>query len=337
MAFTHQYAEALVKEVQAHIDSAEINPDDMGVTTAWRSVVKVFDREHITYKLPKADSALFLVHMKNRGGLLINAFNAHSKWAKIKRSGGDRSKLDSAWAFELPPSGQARIDQIEANVRLVARSNNYLAPVNGSERYLTVGTGHVTAACKASNHGCATPEKFLQDANGKISKDFLETDSEIKEMLTGIDFNVLPFQVELAWPKLPHLAQRALNASNTVPDQSSELEVAASIAEFTEQQRADNQKGDYGLATQAAIATRPPCSGYADKLSDLARYFGGGVGAPLIKYLDSVSKQFGPNLALGCQLTTILVDCKFYSKVKKYPLLRIALIAAALLLDHDTF
>ena len=50
-------------------------------------------------------SKYFLVHLKNRGGLLVNAFNCHQNGIGIKTAGADLAELHNAVALELPPVG----------------------------------------------------------------------------------------------------------------------------------------------------------------------------------------------------------------------------------------
>ena len=72
----------------------------------------------------------------------------------------------------------------------------------------------MVAFVRASNAGCRTPFKELQDATGHISKEILCRDPEFKTMIEeGWEFIVLPWQVGATWPQLAEFAQRALNAS----------------------------------------------------------------------------------------------------------------------------
>ena len=67
-------------------------------------------------------------------------------------------------AVELRPLKE----QVDANVKVIQQSNGLLAPVKGSERFLTLGTGHMAAFCRAANHGCWTSIANLQGSNKVI-------------------------------------------------------------------------------------------------------------------------------------------------------------------------
>ena len=45
---------------------------------------------------------IYELHLRNRGGLLINAFNAHRNGSRICRVGANKKELHGAVCFELP-------------------------------------------------------------------------------------------------------------------------------------------------------------------------------------------------------------------------------------------
>ena len=147
----------------------------------------------------------------------------------------------------------------------MANSKGMLAKVNGTERVLSVGTGHTTAFCRAANAGCTTPISFLKDALGAIDIAKLKRQPDYKVMLeTGWVWIVLPPPVEVAWPSAPDVLQRALNSSHEVHSSATELEVAVTIAECME-------SGDSAIdALNTALSGNPPCATYAQHLCTLA-------------------------------------------------------------------
>ena len=58
-----------------------------------------------------------------------------------------------------------------------------LAPVSGTEKVCSVGTGHAAAFCRAANAGCKTPHKLLQNTDGGISIQKLKRNPNFKIML----------------------------------------------------------------------------------------------------------------------------------------------------------
>ena len=73
------------------------------------------------------------------------------------------------------------------------------------------------------------------DGDGMLSYEKAAKDKVFKIMLDkGWTFLVIPSCVEEKFPSLPNLAQRALNASSSVANQSNELEVAMTIASMAD-------------------------------------------------------------------------------------------------------
>ena len=209
-----------------------------------------------------------------------------------------------------------------------------LAPVNGREIALTLGTGHMAAFCRASNAGCKTPISYIKDAHGCINAHFLKMQKDFKSMLEeGWEFRYLPWQVEAAWPDAPALIQRALNATHECRSPPTELEGAVTIAEAIES--GDDDK----TAIDAAIAGSPVWAGYADKLLTLAKYYGGGkrdgadgtkkVLVPLLHKLDAFAKRHGENRRLGEEFLKQVVELKF-PNFEQFPRVVDALMACNL-------
>ena len=59
-----------------------------------------------------------LVHVKNRGGLLLNAHNAHRNGSHICRVGADLGELHGAVCFEMQP------DPVRRQVRIAPKQCN---------------------------------------------------------------------------------------------------------------------------------------------------------------------------------------------------------------------
>ena len=144
-------------------------------------------------------------------------------------------------------------EQVDANVKVIAQSNGLLAPVKGSERFLSLGTGHMAAFCRAANHGCWTSIGNLQGSSKVIDIIDLRRQHAFKVMLeVGWEFLQLPADVAIAWPMALDIIQRALNASNDVASSSTELEGAVTMAEVLQQGGTDD------AAIAAAVENAPP-------------------------------------------------------------------------------
>ena len=79
----------------------------------------------------KVHPKLIMTHMENRNRLMLNPPNVHKKGAVIYSIGANRSQLSAAVGVELDPSGPSRLQNIDANVKLIDKSKNLLAPLNG--------------------------------------------------------------------------------------------------------------------------------------------------------------------------------------------------------------
>lgn len=321
------YPQALVDKVE------EVLAQDatVGPITKWSSVLSLLTDAKVAYEVQEVSPSLILVHPDNRSKLGVNPFNAHRVGAYIKRVGGDLRLLAGATAFELSALEPLRSQQVAFNKRLVERSSGMLAPVSGGERYLSVGCGHTAQFAKAVLAQCRTPQASLQDATGRLNLQHIaQGDPALLSMCSkGWTWVILPWQVEATWPSLPDLAQRALNASNAVASQASELETACAIAEFAQMHRAAGAEADWQSCVAAAAASMPPCVDYIGVLGKYVRLYGGGEGAPLVRYLDDFAKQFGENRRLGQEFMTAVTETTF-AATRLHPFLRVALVAANL-------
>ena len=297
-------AMAISKSVKKKGDDIMAN-QNIGCVTKYFAMVELLTAENIIYK-SFLKCTVVLCHMCNRGSLGLNAYNAHRNLAKITKVGANLAELHGAAVFEIPPNGVKRDEQLTFNQKLIDNSAGMLAPINGSERFVSVGAGHMAAGCRAADAGCPTSETTLSDGTGCISLSSMKHDQTLIGMIKqGWEWMVFPWSVEEAWPSFPDLAQTALNASNAIRDSSSELEVAVSMTAFWE---ASNGDSEWDKCVEAAIAGNPACASYAKKLGKYAFYYGGGKGSPLLKRADAFQKKFNENARLGEEVVTALAD-----------------------------
>ena len=146
----------------------------------------------------------------------------------------------------------------------------------------------------------------------------------------GWTWTVVPAPVEKQWPQLPSLAQQALNASNNVITETSELETASTISDAAANAEKQNLAEDWGQYVEQARASAPPCEPYIETIGKYVRDFSGGPGAPLIHYLDYVGKAYGANKKLGKDFFEAITNLQVPSDTTKYPFLRTACICCNL-------
>jgi hypothetical protein len=255
MAHPSFYKTTTVDFVQGLID--KVLSGNMAPKTALKDILEHLSEHNIVLQ-QKLTVEQVMVHPANRGGLGLNAYNAHANGEKILDIGVDEEELEKAMAFQRMPLEPLRSEQLAFNQRLVDSSKGMLSPLTGKEEVCSVGTGHTAAFFKAINAGCATPQTKLQDAAGRLSKEALcNRDKRLQTALTsGWTWQVLPWQCQIQWPRLPDLAQRALNASQNVASLMSELEVVVTIAEL-DATRTD--ASDFNDCVTAVARNNPPC------------------------------------------------------------------------------
>lgn len=94
------YAQSLVDEGRAVLARDGVDAP----MTVTMDMIEFLMKHNIAVK-ETHHSKYFLVHLKNRGGLLVNAFNCHQNGIGIKTAGADLAELHNAVALELPPFG----------------------------------------------------------------------------------------------------------------------------------------------------------------------------------------------------------------------------------------
>ena len=271
-----------------------------------------------------------LVHPNNRGKTGLSHHNAHKNGLKIYTVGADLDLLKQSCCQEMHPAGSSKHEeQVQCNKKLVEGSNKMLAPVTGEERYLSLGTGHTTAFCRAVIAGCPTPYKDIRDANGNLNAAMLKASNQnLSKMLTdGWTWFVVPWWLEDEVPEWPHLAQKALNVHHSVVSSANEVEVAASIAQEIAYQGSNVNWSD---ALAATAASEPPCIDYINTVGKYVKTFGGGVDAPIISFLAGFGRQYGVTLKLGEEFFVALTDLQFPSELKIYVFIRAAFVATQL-------
>ena len=293
----------------------------------FQSLMACLRSHNLAYSIDKVAPKHFLTHPKNRGGLMLSPHNVHRNAARIHQAGADRSQLTNAVCIEIAPSGNMRDEQLSKNRALIDRSAGLLAPINGSERYLTLGCGHTVAFCKTAAAGGPTSQKVLQTGDGGlIDVRKVCANSEFSKMIKdGWAWEIVPHAVDAAYPEFAIIAQKALNTQNHIGTEVGELEACMTLV---------GSLGDHGfkqlpnwreLAVQEVQSLNIPSAQYCNTLLEFVLNYGGGDDAPMICFMDAVAKEFGCNVNLGSQFWHALTYMSFARKMKTYPLIRVAL------------
>jgi hypothetical protein len=283
---------------------------------------------YYTTALPEA----FLVHPSNRGGLMLNHFDVHDKGNTMLKIGVQLSKLVESVAFEISNDPIKRAHQLARNKDLVAASNGMLAPVTGAERFLTVGTSHTMAFCKAVNANCSTKIEELS-STGVLSLSSILASKQVgnenhpfRSMCAeGWKWLIIPSFIEDLHPELPALIQQSLNSSHSVSKQPTEMEVAATIAEYYEKMKLSLDE-----AVKAAGQSEPKCKHYLATIAHYVKCFAGGEQFPIVRFLESYSSKYGCSLVIGEEFMSAVTFIDMKGDGTTFPFLRAACLAAQL-------
>ena len=319
----HGFSDALVNEVQALIDDEVAGRK--GPITVMMKIREIFDREHIARDEHFSPEDV-LCHPSNRGSLGLNGYTAHKNGAYIMAVGVNKQELDkSAVSIGMNPNPQVRDWQLAYNDKLISRGDGLFAPRTGRECRLSLGAGHAAAWWRASMHGCKTQEPSLQDRNGCLSRTFLQQkDDQFEVCCKGWTHYSLPYTVEIAWPRLCDVWQRACNASQNVAERQTDLECACTIAGYAAMSGSDEP--DWDACVAAAAQGKPPCALYIDVVGRFAK----SMGTSAIKWLDNHAKRFAADIRLGEEFITFIADTELHP-VHYFAKCRMAFCAAQLL------
>jgi hypothetical protein len=316
-------------EVRKALKNAE-----SGVLSRWNACDAVLQQHGMAYTT-RASPKAFLVHPANRGSLGVNAFGMHRKGAQILHMGVDPTQLRRSTAWELRHEPDHKARQVAFTENLALSCDGLLAAPTGVERFLTTSSSHTTQFFKALLAGCRTPESSLADEHGRLSGKWLQSDAKLKSLLEdGWDWTIYRQEVEACFPELPDLCQKALNASNTTYACAGELEAALAVASAASKLVAAGSAVDFDKLGKA-ITAETPLAPMGTSIAHFVQHFGGGEGAPLVKFLDVVSKEYGDNVALGSEFWDALAHTQLQSAETTFPLLRVAVAVTNLCCAPD--
>ena len=110
----------------------------------------------------------------------------------------------------------------------------------------------------------------------------------------GWTWTIIPSSVDEQYPQFANIAQQALNVSNHIATEMSELEVAIILAKFVETGKEDR-------AVNHIQNLSAPSAPYAETMLVFVKECGGGAGAPRLKFADSVAKSFHISHKISCK------------------------------------
>ena len=169
------FARDIVETIDGLIDDVEHAADKHAILAQAQKILGILKEQKIV-RSRKLTASDILPHPKNRAGAMLNPYNVHKNGVDIYTIGANIAELHGSVAFELSPQLQTKQDQLSKNQGLVTRSKGLLAPLNGGEGFLSVGSGHCAAFCRAALAGCRTPFQKIATGGGRFpSRSFART------------------------------------------------------------------------------------------------------------------------------------------------------------------
>ena len=290
-----------------------------GIQNKARRMLALLKTHQLVYE-QEIHTNMLSVHPDNRSGLLVNCADVHSRGAQALRVGWSPEKLGESWRIEL--STAKKQAQLKAMEVLVGASDGKLAPLTGKERWLTLSSSHMSQFVKAVNAGCKSEEEALGDV---LSAEHLMQqyqDPAFESALNkGWVWKCLAATVEESVAWFPAFLQAALNSSNHIAGQVTELELAMSMA------LAYSRTGMLEQAIQDCKSYSP--LSYMETIGHFVANHGGGSDFPIIKVLAAIESTFGGSMMLGEELFTAIVKTDLGNHESSCPLVRACLLAAA--------
>ena len=276
---------------------AQLKDDDqLPINTKWAKLKECLLSHGLAWTSTEAPAQV-LCHPKNRGGIMLNAWDVHSKGARLLDLGASLTKIDESVAFQLSQQATTRKEQLEANRMLEQGSQGALAPVTGQERLLSCSSSHLAAFCRAVHFGCQTQEPNLKaKCNGQLSVAALapaagsKADDPFATMCAvGWPWLIIAAEVEAEFGDMPTSIQQALNTTQAVAQGQGECETMLTIA--MHYQHAQQAKGQADLQACVDLASKsmPDCLPYLSSLGYYVQNYSGGHGWPLLHLLQHIS------------------------------------------------
>ncbi|CAK9015872.1 Uncharacterized protein SCF082_LOCUS12940, partial [Durusdinium trenchii] len=250
--------------------------EKIGINKKLQGILSLLTLANYAYGIKLRPSAL-MVHDKNRGGAMLNAWDVHRKGAAILDAGlQPKLVIPSSICIEMASDGESRKRQLNANQNLAATSSGMLPAPIGDERCLKLGNSHWVMFCKALQAGCVNP-KGQQ----------LHTPAELEKLMAeGWERQAISEKVEQPFPSFPSLCQSALNSVNSNATSTGELEAMLQLASYLK------SGATLSDAVEAVHAAQPVCGHYLQDIATFVKLYTGGEDFPLLDQLKGEKASF---------------------------------------------
>jgi hypothetical protein len=305
----HPYTPELVAEIQAYIDEST---EDVGSICLCFNKIKRTLRTLSIMTKRQIKPELVLCHESNRGGLGLNGEDSDIKLAGVHKIGFDPDEVKKAVCIELCPLEPKRGEQLKWNAKQAEGSRGLIPPVVGNELVLSLGCGHFSNGLRNANAGGKTLQEDIADAHGNIDRERLCRDEWMKQALNeGLEWDCIPWQAEVAWPRLPHIIQAGCNASQHLYTEETEPTVMLNMCkEHDRLIQAGIEHPSWDHCEKVGIQSNPPCKSYSGILRDFSEQFSGGVGAPVIAEIARFCKNNAKSRIIGGSFYKNIIELK---------------------------
>ena len=263
-------------------------------------------------RFDKIDPSLMAVHPGNRGNIMCQGIDMQKKGEAIMNVGVETPTGGLAVELCSIRGDPLREQYLDANKRMISRSNGYIAPLTGHEAFLSLATSNCFQFARAVKAGCPTPCESLKNGAGCLSADMLqERDANMREFISGWPVEVIQWPAEIAWPQFPYILQKAANADHAVGGAHGEAETLIGMLRDV-----DGGASWSDATREARKTTTVPES--LQGLACIGEFFGPTLGLRLVQKFENFRASLGAEIKLGNDLLTAIGSVQFKGTTSKY-------------------
>lgn len=229
-------------------------------------------------------------HPRNRDGGGIHVKRAHSRIQKIVKAGCSASALkENLVGIEDHP--------INKHIETFTVAQTALSPEYAQYRAGDIKGG--TLGCSHCTHGMAQLHDerpcVLEGISeeGKMSQNLCFSDKLLKQFtMEGMDWLMIRWEVEVAFPLVPTIVQAALNTTQQIAEGESWPQLLCKIAQACEVQK--NKDGDVDIkkVQLQVIKSQPPRAHDVPDMVEFVRVWGGLPSAFHVNEMSKMSQTF---------------------------------------------
>lgn len=284
-------------------------------------------------KLRRYTSNQVGVHPKNRYGDGIIPGHVVSLVEKFTLRGFSEEDLGIPRATELPPPGHARREEFVRFCNLLAEKSGGILPMYGANEIEIVSgqKSHTSQACRCVLQGAACENELIAaDGRCSLEKVRAQRPSFAKVCEEGMEWEVVPWEVEDEFDLIMDLIQETGNAATTTAQQETRLEICLKMtSSFNRSTSLRNNMTDTEtdeVWTKVIQEARRGGSDFADEIPDLANFLKNSKTEQLHELVDfQKSLSFNPRI----------VNASIMHQVMKVPLGEDGLGHQDLKMDHN--